>query len=248
MLLKLLLVAASVLLSSLAARRFGHAVGGTIAGPIIGFVLLQEPPVSARAIVLATLVCLPATVAHLLSFAWCATRWHWAVALLVANVVFAGAGALLVAVQLPSTAACAAALAAPALGLLAMPRLPLAPGAATIARLELACRVAVALSIAVLIMRSAGTAPAAFSGLLLAIPITGNVLPCFTLPGHGAAATVALIAGFMRGLFGFGCFFVTLYAGLAQAPAGIAYAAAWVAALAMALLLHGLRRRGRRPG
>jgi hypothetical protein len=169
------------------------------------------------------------------------------VALPVANVVFVGVGALLVAAQLPSAAACAAALAAPALGLLAMPRLPLAPGAATIARLELACRVAVALAIAVLIVRSAGTAPAAFSGLLLALPITGNVLPCFTLPGHGAAATVALLAGFMHGLFGFGCFFVTLYAGLAQAQVGPAYAAAWVVALATALLLYGLRRRRGRP-
>ena len=65
---------------------------------------------------------------------------------------------------------------------------------------------------------------------------------------HGAAATVALIAGFMRGLFGFGCFFATLYVGLAQAPAGLAYAAAWAAALAMALLLHGLRRRRGPPG
>jgi hypothetical protein len=254
MLLKLLLVAASVLLSSLAARRFGHAVGGTIAGlpmiagPIIGFVLLQEPLASTRAIVLATLVCLPATVAHLISFAWCATRWYWGVALLVANVVFVAVGALLVVVQLPAAAACAAALAAPAIGLLALPRLPLAPGAATIASLELVCRVLVALAIAALIMRSAGSAPAAFSGLLLAIPITGNVLPCFTLPGHGAAATVALLAGFMRGLFGFACFFVTLYAGLAHAPVGPAYAGAWVAALAMALLLYGLRRRRRPSG
>ncbi|WP_437811017.1 hypothetical protein [Sorangium sp. So ce1078] len=75
MLLKLAPVGASVLLSSLAARRFGHAVGGTIAGlpmivgPIMGFVLLQEAPAQASASALATLVCLPATVVHVVAFA-----------------------------------------------------------------------------------------------------------------------------------------------------------------------------------
>ena len=81
MLLKLLLVAASALLSSLVAKRFGHAVGGTlaglpmIAGPIMGFVLWATPVEGVRAIALATLVCLPATVAHLVTFAWSGTRW-----------------------------------------------------------------------------------------------------------------------------------------------------------------------------
>ena len=249
MLLKLLLVAASVLLSSLAARRFGHAVGGTvaglpmIAGPIIGFVLLQEPVPQVRAIVLATLVCLPATVAHMLAYAWCATRWRWGVALLVANGVFVGVGAALVALQLPPAAACVVALAAPLLGLRAMPRLPLAPGAAAIPHIELACRVVAALAVAAIIMHSAGRAPAAFSGLLLAIPITGNVLPSFTLPGHGPAAVVALLAGFVRGLLGFACFFVAMHLGLAQWAPGPAYAGAWAAALAAAWLLYRLRRR-----
>jgi hypothetical protein len=248
-LLKLALVAASVLLASLAARRFGHAVGGTlaglpmIAGPIIGFVLLQQPVDQARAIALATLVCLPATIAHMLAFAWCAARWHWGVALLAANAAFVVLGALLGLLQLPAAWACSAALAAPALGLLAMPRLRLAPSAVAIPRVELACRVAAAVVVAWVIVRSAGVVPAALSGLLLAIPITGNVLPCFTLPRHGAAATVALLAGFVRGLFGFAAFFVVLYVGLGRGDAGPAYAAAWVAALLTAGAIHTLHRR-----
>ena len=55
LLLKLTLVAASALLSSLVARRFGHGIGGTlagmpmIAGPIMGFVLLQASAAEVRA-------------------------------------------------------------------------------------------------------------------------------------------------------------------------------------------------------
>ena len=101
MLLKLLLVAASALLSSLVAKRFGHAVGGTlaglpmIAGPIMGFVLWATPVEGVRAIALATLVCLPATVAHLVTFAWSGTRLPWWLALALANVLFFGTGTLM---------------------------------------------------------------------------------------------------------------------------------------------------------
>ena len=249
MLLKLLLVACSALLSSLAAKRFGHAVGGTlaglpmIAGPIMGFVLLATGVEQVRAIALATLVCLPATVAHLVAYAWAATRWPWGVALVGANLVFFGLGALLPQLALSPAAAGVLALALLGSGGALMPRLPLVPGGVAIPRLELACRVAAALAVAWLIIRSAGIAPAALSGLLLAVPITGNVLPCFTLPRHGPAATVALLRGFVRGLTGFGAFFVTLYLALGHWGAGSAYAAAWAAALLAALALHGWQRR-----
>lgn len=249
LLLKLLLVAASALLSSLAARRFGHAVGGTlaglpmIAGPIMGFVLLQTVNASVRDIALATLICLPATVAHLVVFAWSAKRWPWWVALTLANVAFFGLGALLPLLHLPPAPACVLALAVLAIGSALMPRLPVVPGAVAIPQVELACRVAAAVAVAWLIIRSAGVAPASFSGLLLAVPITGNVLPCFTLPRYGAAATVALLRGFVRGLSGFGAFFVTLYLGLAVWPAAAAYAAAWGAALAVAAGLYALSQR-----
>ena len=253
MLLKLLLVAASALLSSLVAKRFGHAVGGTlaglpmIAGPIMGFVLLQTGIDEVRAIALATLVCLPATVAHLITFAWSSTRWPWWLSLALANLVFFGLGMLMPQLGLPAWLVCLLALAVMALGGVAMPRLRIAPGAVAISHAELACRVAAALVVAWLIIRSAGVAPAALSGLLLAVPITGNVLPCFTLPGYGPAATVALLRGFVRGLSGFGAFFVTLYLGLAAWPAGVAYAAAWIAALVVASALYALQRRHLAP-
>lgn len=249
--LKVALVALSVLLASLAARRFGHAVGGLlgglpmIAGPIIGFVLWQEPLESTRAIVLATLVCLPATIVHLVTFAWATTRWRWPAALLTANAAFLACGVLLTALQLPSSVVVALALAAPLFGLAAMPRRRQAAGAVSTPALELGLRVVAAMVFAAAIIASAGVAPAALSGLLLAIPITGNVLPCFTLPVHGPAATVALLAGFVRGLLGFATFFVVLWFMLAGPHAGRAYASAWGAALAVAWTLHRLANRWR---
>ncbi len=81
------------------------------------------------------------------------------------------------------------------------------------------------------------------SGLLLAIPITGNVLPCFTLPRHGVAATVALLSGFLRGLLGFLAFFTTLAATLGPWGRAPAYLSAWGAALLVAAGLYALSRK-----
>lgn len=251
LLLKLALVATTVLLSSLAARRFGHGVGGTIAGmpmiagPIIGFVLWQETPERTREIALATLVCLPAAMVHMTSFAWAGTRSPWPVALLAANVAFFAAGMALSHAQFALPLVLALALAAPTLAVLSLPRLRVPPVGVAIPRIELACRVGAAVLMAWGLVRGAGVLPPAWSGLLLALPIAGNVLPCFTLPRYGAAATVALVAGFAQGVYGFVAFFIALYAGLAWLPPATAYAGAWAAAGLAAFCVYRLQLRAR---
>jgi hypothetical protein len=252
MLIKLSLVAASVLLSSLAARRFGHAVGGTIgglpmiAGPIAGFVLLASDVQTTQAIALATLVCLPATAMHLTTFAWSVLRWRWPLALLMANIVFFALGLSLPFLTLPALQTFALVLLVLLLGHRAMPSVELQVAAVHIPNLELVLRVAAAVLLAWFIIESAGVVPAALSGLLLAIPITGNVLPCFTLPRHGAQATVILLRGFLRGQVGFAVFFATLLWGLEVASPGLAYGAAWAAALAVAIGLYAWQSRSKR--
>lgn len=84
--------------------------------------------------------------------------------------------------------------------------------------------------------------PASISGLLLAVPITGSVLPCFTLPRHGPAATASLMGGFVQGLNAFAAFFVVLYFGLGWFDKVAAFCLALGASLATALLVQGLRR------
>jgi len=248
-LVKLALVAACVCVASLATRRFGHAVGGTlgglpmIAGPITGFVMLANPVPTVQGIVLATLVCLPATMAHLLTFAWCALRWPWWLALLAANMAFFALGLSLSLWPWSAWQATLLVVLSLVLANAAMPRRRVAAAAVRIPGVELLCRVLVAMGVAWLIIRSAGVAPAAISGLLLAVPITGNVLPCFTRQGHGAAATVTLLRGFMRGLSGFVAFFLTLLWALDPMSPGAAYATAWAVALAVASALYVWHRR-----
>ena len=255
--LKLAFVATSVLLASLVSRRYGHGMGGALAGmPVIGgpimvFVLFQQPQDHAAGIALATLVCLPATIAHLLMFAATAASgrpWWWG--LLVANLTIVGGGWLLSLLDLPAAGVYLLAAVAPAIGLKGMrwcarrsgAGLP-AGGPVPIPRSELAWRILAALIAAAAIMLSADVLPAMVSGLLLAIPIAGNVLPCFTMPRHGAQATIALMTGFVRGMFGFAAFFIVLHASLPWVGRVGAVTAAVVAALAAAVAVHGLHQR-----
>ncbi len=238
--LKLSLVAAVVLFASLAARRFGHGVAGTlsgmpmIAGPIMGFVLLQADAEQGRAIAFATLVAFPAMVSHMVAFAHASRRLPWIVSLLVANLVFLSLGALLLWLELPSWLACLCAAASPIVGMRLMPAHVRDRTALTIAHIELVLRVAAAVALAAAIVLGASVFPVAVSGLLLALPITGNVLPCFTLPRYGSDATIELLRGFVQGMFGFVAFFIVLYVMLPVLGAWQSYALAWLTALTLA--------------
>lgn len=75
---------------------------------------------------------------------------------------------------------------------------------------ELLMRMAVAVWVGAAILYGADRFPARFSGLLLAWPISGSILPSFTLPLHGRDATIALLRGFANGLSGFIAFFIAL--------------------------------------
>lgn len=247
--LKLLLVAVSVWLSTLAARRFGHALGGAVAGmpmiaaPITAVLLVDHEAAAVRTIALATLVCLPATVAHIVTFAHAARRLPWWACLALALGVYAAVGAALAQLALPAAAACALALVAPSIGLWASPRVAHLPGPVAVPRAEFVLRIAAALAMAAAVIAGADTLPAGVSGLLLAAPITGSVLPCFTLPRYGADATASLMGGFVQGLHGFAAFFLVLYVALGafDSRAG-AFCVALAASFAMALLVQGVRR------
>jgi hypothetical protein len=103
-------------------------------------------------------------------------------------------------------------------------------------------RVGAAVALAAVILLGADTLPARVSGLLLAFPITGSILPSFTLPAYGHPATVNLLRGFANGLIGFAAFFLALPALLG---AGASRAAAFLAALSAAVLAAWLVHRFR---
>lgn len=248
LILKLLLIGATVYLSSMAARFGGHRLSGLITGlpmivgPILALVLIDHGAPRTREIALATLMCFPATLLHAVVFAQASRRWPWPVCLLLATALYLAFAAGLKLLALPFLGAGVLAALSPLVALRLMPAVEAGPAASSvlIPRQELFFRIAAAMAMAAAIIEGAGFLPAFVSGLLLAVPIAGAVLPCFTLPRYGSAATVQLLRGFARGLYGFLAFIVMLclLLPLMAAPAAFCLAvlsaplAAWASSLA----------------
>jgi hypothetical protein len=80
------------------------------------------------------------------------------------------------------------------------------------------------------------------SGVLLSVPITGSIMPPFTLALYGSAALARLVRGFVVGLSGFAAFFFVLAMGLAPWGVAPAFGFAVAGALAAVFLAERLVR------
>ena len=247
---KLVLIACTVLAASMVAARWGHAAGGWLAGlpmiggPIVGLLMVDVGSELGRQACLATLRCHPALVAYLVTYGWAARRWRWPMCLGLSLAVFFSLGAALIALDGPEWSAVLLSVLTVALGAGTLSRLSAGlstPGRLVLPRAELWARVAAAVVMAAIVIGGSSHLPVALAGLLLAVPISGLILPSFTLPRHGTAATVALLRGFSVGQIGFSAFFVTLLWLLPQAHGGPAWIAAMLAAAAMPVAAQRLR-------
>jgi hypothetical protein len=248
-LLRLALVPAAVWLASLAARRWGHTVSGylgglpLIGGPITLFLALDHGAAFAATSALVTLAAILGQAAHLMSFAHVGRRSRWPAALLSGWAAFIAAS--LAVTQLPLTPLLALALAVA--GLAAAWRwLPRASGASPpplIPAAELRLRLVAAFALAALILWSARTFGPVASGVLLSLPVTGSIMPPFTLSLYGSDAVARLTRGFVVGLSGFTCFFFVLASSLSALGVGISFGAAVLAALAAVFAVsHAAKR------
>ncbi len=258
-LLKISLVPVVVWLASVAGRRWGHSVSGwisglpLIAGPISVFLAHDPGPAFAAASAAATLQVTGAAALHCWTYAWAARRFNWLASLLVGWAAFVIAAPVLGAVPLPPLGGFALTLAALVLLLGTLPRVPPASGPVHIPGIELAVRIVAAAALAAAVMLGAAALGPQRSGVLIAFPITGSVLPAFTRALYGADATARLVAGFVSGLFAFAVFHFVVAASLETLGAAVAYPLAVVAALAATGVVMRARRaawlrRARREG
>ena len=235
--LRLALVPAAVWLASLAARRWGHAVSGylgglpLIGGPITLFLALDLGTEFAARSALFTLAAVLGQAAHLTAFAYTAHNRPWPVALA------AGWGAFFLVsylvTLLPMSPLIALALAAA--GLAAAWRwLPPVRGDASppaIPPMELRLRLAAAFALAALIFWAAPAFGPVVSGVLLSMPVTGSIMPPFTLALYGPGSLARLLRGFVVGLTGFTTFFFVVAATATSWDVAVSFCAAVAGAL-----------------
>ena len=238
-LLRLALVPAAVWLASLAARRFGHKVSGylggmpLIGGPITLFLAIDHGAGFAARSAVFTLAAVAAQAAHLLAFGAVGRRsGRWWMAVPAGWTCFAIVSSAVAHFEwTPALAGIAAAcgLAAAAFGL---PHFRGSAPMPAIPRVEMHLRLAFALALAAFILWGASRFGPVVSGVLLSLPVTGSIMPPFTLALYGTDAMARLLRGFVFGLCGFATFFLVVAAAAPAWGLAPAFGAAIAAALA----------------
>lgn len=248
--LKLALVPFAVWLASLAARRWGHAVSGylggfpMIGGPITLYLAIDQGADFAARSAMVTMAAVAGQAGHMLAFS-ALGRAAGALAGLAAGwsayfFISVGVGSL------PLAPASALAIAIAGL-LLAARFLPHPRDLATLPAIppvELWLRLAAALALAAVILFGAAALGPTVSGILLSLPITGSIMPPFTLRLYGRDELARLQRGFVTGLTGFTAFFFVV--SVAVVPLGTAGAFSLATAAALATVaLFSRRKRSR---
>jgi heme/copper-type cytochrome/quinol oxidase subunit 4 len=237
-LLRLALVPAAIWLATLAARRWGHTVSGylgglpLIGGPITLYLALDHGAAFAARSATFTLAAILGQGAHLLAFAHVARRGTWPIALASGWTSFFVVAIAVAALDPGPMLALALAMSGLAAAWMGLPRPQAAAVPAHIPRAELHLRLVAAFLLAAAILYGADAFGPVASGVLLSMPVTGSIMPPFTLALHGADSVARLTRGFVVGLTGFTAFFLVI--ALTAVPWGTLVA--FVCAIAAALV------------
>ena len=214
-----------------------------IGGPITLYLALDNGAEFAAKSALVTLAAIAGQAAHLIAMVYVGRRFGWLSGLLAGWAGFAAIGALLAHLEFPPWVA----LAYGAAGLLIAWRvLPRAKGASylpAVPRVELTLRLVAAFALAAFILWGSTYFGPVVSGVLLSVPITGSIIPPFTLKLYGADALVRVVRGFITGLTGFTAFFFVVAVALVPLGAAVAFSLAIGAALLTVMVATRFGRR-----
>lgn len=236
---QLLVAPALVATATLAARRWGHRVGGLISAfpAIVGPVLLigaeRHGSAFAAQAATGTLIGLVSLSAFALACGRTAPHVSWPVSLMAGWAFAAAAAALASTVEASLTGALAIAVAS-----LALAYRGLAPGVFQASWLDpprgdLAVRMALTFLLVASLAAAGGWLGPTASGVLAALPVLACVLAAFTHARSGGAASSQLLRGMLSGMPGF-VIFCALVAGLIEhAGVGVTFVAATAAALSL---------------
>ena len=271
LILKLVLAPLLVVGSSLAGRRWGPSVTGTlvtlpiVAGPILFITYLEHGQRFAARAASASLLGLVSLALFAVVFARLARTRAWPATLLTGWLACLACDLLLSATGLPALAGLGLALAATGLAVRAGSRTPVpqpatqpaptAPSTQPAAQpsaaprppwWDLPARAAVTAVLVLALTSAAAHLGPALTGVLAPFPIGTSVVAVFALAQGGAPTANATLTGVLRGLPGFAvfCFLVAVLA--EPMGGGPAFAVATVGTLAVPLLLRW--RLGARAG
>ena len=246
LLLKLTLTPFLVGGASLAARRWGPAVGGWIvslpltSGPVLLFLALERGPQFAADAAVGTLLGLGAIVAFALAFAAASSRGALA-SIVAASVAYAAAGIVLQGAAGWPFLVLVGLVAAAILGAArALPASSRARVAAVHPSWDLPARVVVGTALVLGMTSVAPLLGPVASGVVTTFPVYVSVLSMFAFLHDGREGAIGVLRGMLTGLAGTALFYVPVH--LLVVPLGIAPAFAAAVLVAVAVQVVALPR------
>ncbi|OXI43806.1 hypothetical protein [Burkholderia aenigmatica] len=238
----LLLVAAT-----LAARRWGEAIGGLLvglpltSGPVSVFLALEHGPAFAAHATAGSLVATAGQAAFCIAYCKLAKR-GWPAALAGAGIAFSVVAFLLKASALPETSLFLIAILAVALVLSIVPASPVRAARLDPPRWDLPLRMVLIAGLVVGVTMIAPYVGPETSGVLASFPFMVIILAVFAHRMNGPAAAQQLMRGMATGLLSFAAFFHVLSLTLTRLHLVPAYGLAIVCTLAVqAVSLYRMR-------
>jgi hypothetical protein len=234
------LVATPLLLlaASLAARRWGEAVGGLMvglpltSGPISVFLALEHGPAFAQQATAGSLVATAAQAAFCYAYCRLAPR-GWPAALAGASATFAVVAVLLQSAALPEVGLFLVAILAAALALSLTPGKLTRSGRLDPPWWDLPSRMVLIAGLVVGVTLIAPYVGPETSGVLASFPFMAIILGVFAHRMVGHEAAQQLMRGMVAGLLGFASFFYVLSVALPRVSLPIAYGSAILCTLAI---------------
>ena len=225
-----------VLAASLAARRWGHGIGGLVSAfpAIVGPVLLigahRHGTSFAAEQATGTLLGLTALSGFALAYGRTALHVSWPVSVAAGWAIAAATAGLAGAVGANLLGAAVAAVVSLALAHRGLPRLARGPAVEAPGG-DLALRMALTVVLVVSLAALAGWLGPTAGGIVTALPVLACILAAFTHEHFGGAAVAQLLRGMLSGMAGFVVFCLLVAAIVNDAGVAITFLAATSAAL-----------------
>lgn len=236
LILKLTIVPLFIAAITLAGRRWGAGIAGTlgglpiVAGPIVVFVALEQGVQFGALAATAAISAIAGLLVFGIAYCWASIRWPWPVALICAiGAWFCVAAGLATLPALPEVALVVAGITLVLAPRLLPPGGPVSAGGENL--IDLPYRMITGAMLTLAVTTSATTLGAIWSGLFAVFPIIGLVLAVFTHRAMGAGQVALMFQGMINGLYSFAVFFLVLTILWAQVDTqGVAFWSACVIA------------------
>lgn len=243
-----------VLAASLAARFWGHGIGGLVSAfpAIVGPVLLigahRHGTSFAAEQATGTLLGLTALSGFALAYGRTALHVSWPVSVAAGWAVAAATAGLAGAVGANLLGAAVAAIVSLAVAHRGLPRLARGPAGLDAPRGDLALRMALTVALVVALAALAGWLGPTAGGIVTSLPVLACILAAFTHERYGGAAVAQLLRGMLSGMAGFVVFCLLVAAIVNDAGIAITFLAATGAALCTQAAIAGASMRAGRAG